>query len=176
MDVEAIRGMTIEEIIEHLKRISGALREGFDACRRESRAYPDNPVVLVAMEGMQQLYSVVASDIYATFGIDSGVAGRPGDDIAGHRTRGAADAENGTRGAADAGNGTRAGDGRAVRQPPTWVRRAKLVRYWRFAMQVAGTMTRENLESAFAAEYTSRWRAELECERLRDRLRKKGGV
>ena len=98
----------------------------------------------------------------------SGRIGRPGDDIAGHRTRGAADAGNGTRGAADAGNGTR-GNGPSM---PTWVRRAKLVRYWRNAVQVAGTMTRADLESAFAAEYTSRWRAELECERLRV----KGGV
>jgi len=66
-------------------------------------------------------------------------------------------------------NGTCAGDGRRM---PEWVTRAKLVRYWRHAMQVAGTMTRADLESAFACEYTSRWKAELEC----DRLRKKGGV
>jgi len=77
--------------------------------------------------------------------------------------------ENGTRGAADAGDGTRAGDGRRM---PTWVRRAKLVVYWRYATQVAGTMTRADLESAFACEYTSRWKTELECERLRV----KGGV
>ena len=92
-----------------------------------------------------------------------------GDGIAENRTRGAADAGNGTRGAADAGDGTRAGDGRRM---PTWVRRAKLVVYWRYATQVAGTMTRADLESAFACEYTSRWKAELECERLRV----KGGV
>lgn len=89
----------------------------------------------------------------------NGRIGRPGDNIAGHRTRGAADAV----------DGKRAGDGRRM---PTWVRRAKLVVYWRYATQVAGTMTRAGLESAFAAEYTSRWKAELECERLRV----KGGV
>ena len=78
-------------------------------------------------------------------------------------------ADNRTRGAADSGNGTRAGDGRRM---PEWVRRAKLVVYWRYATQVAGTMTRADLESAFACEYTSRWKAELECERLREN----GGV
>ena len=92
-----------------------------------------------------------------------------GDGIAENRTRGAADAEDGTRGAGDAGDGTRVGDGRRM---PTWVTRAKLGVYWRHAMQVAGTMTRADLESAFACEYTSRWKAELECERLRE----KGGV
>lgn len=79
----------------------------------------------------------------------SGRIRRPGDNIAGHRTR--------------------AGDGRRM---PTLVRRARLVRYWCHAMHVAGTMTRADLESAFAAEYTSRWKAELECARLRE----KGGV
>ena len=92
-----------------------------------------------------------------------------GDGIAENRTRGAANAGDGTRGAADAGDGTRAGDGQRM---PEWVTRAKLVVYWRYATQVAGTMTRADLESAFACEYTSRWKAELECERLRV----KGGV
>ena len=77
-------------------------------------------------------------------------------------------AENGTRGAADAGNGTR---GKGLRMPE-WVTRAKLGVYWRHAMQVADGMDRADLENAFAAEYTSRWKAELECERLRV----KGGV
>ena len=77
-------------------------------------------------------------------------------------------AENGTRGAEDAGSGTR---GKGLRMPE-WVTRAKLVRYWRHAMQVADGMDRADLENAFAAEYTSRWKAELECERLRV----KGGV
>lgn len=78
-------------------------------------------------------------------------------------------AENGTRRAADSGNGTRAGDGLRM---PEWVTRAKLGVYWRHAMQVADGMDRADLENAFAAEYTSRWKAELECERLRV----KGGV
>ena len=95
-----------------------------------------------------------------------------GDNIAENGTRGAADAEDGTRGAANAGDGTRAGDGRAVRRMPEWVTRAKLGVYWRRAMQVADGMDRADLENAFAAEYTSRWKAELECERLRV----KGGV
>lgn len=70
------------------------------------------------------------------------------------------------RAAADAGNGTRAGDGRRM---PEWVTRAKLGIYWRHAMQVADGMDRADLESAFAAEYTSRWKAELECDRLREK-------
>jgi len=53
---------------------------------------------------------------------------------------------------------------------PEWVTRAKLVRYWRHAMQVAGEMDRASLETAFAAEYTSRWKAEKECARLREKL------
>ena len=77
-------------------------------------------------------------------------------------------AENRTRGAADAGDGTR---GKGLRMPE-WVTRAKLGVYWRHAMQVADGMDRADLESAFACEYTSRWKAELECERLRV----KGGV
>ena len=148
MEVEAIRSMTIEEIIEQLERISGALREGFDECGRMIKEHPDNPIVLVAMEGLQKLCAVVASDIYATFGIDSGVAGCPGDNIA--------------------GNGTRGGD----RLRPEWVKRAGLCRAWRHAMQVAGVMDRADLESAFAAEYTSRRKAEAEYERLRWRARK----
>ena len=146
MEVEAIRSMTIEEIIEHLKRISGSLREGFDACGRVSKENPDNHIILVMMEGMQELCSIVASDIYATFGIGSGTAGGLGDGIA----------ENGTR-----GKGWRM---------PEWVTRAKLVRYWRHAMQAAGVMDRAALETAFAAEYTSRWKAEKECARLREKL------
>lgn len=47
----------------------------------------------------------------------SGRIGRPGDNIAGHRTRGAAGAGDGTR-----GNG---------RRPFKWVSRAKLAEYWR---------------------------------------------
>ena len=149
-------GMTIEEIIEHMKSISDALREGFDACGRLINENPNNRLVRVAMEGMQNLCASVALELYATFGIDSRVGGwlgRPGENIAGNRTRGAA----------DAGNGTRAGDGRTVRQMPKWVTRAKLDKYWRQAMQIADGLTRADLETAFAAEYTSR-------------LHEKGGV
>lgn len=145
MEVEAIRSMTIEEIVEHLERISGALREGFDACGRVSKENPDNHIILVMMEGMQELCSIVASDLYATFGIGSGVAGGLGDGIA----------ENGTRG--------------KWRIIPEWVKRAKLCVYWRHAMQAAGVMDRAALETAFAAEYASRWRAEKECARLREK-------
>ncbi len=62
-------------------------------------------------------------------------------------------------------NGT-SGKGRII---PEWVTRAKLVRYWRHAMQAAGVMDRASLETAFAAEYTSRWKAEIEYARLREK-------
>ena len=214
--MEAIRSMTIEEIIAHLKSISGAMRDGFNECGRMIKEHPDNQKVRVAMEGMQKLCASVAGYLYATFGIGSGVAGRPGDNIAGNGTRGkgrrpikwvsraklaeywrcpplgaskkdieALEADFASccalrlseRAVAmkpdgaiieHAENGTRVNG----RRMPTWVRRAKLGVYWRHAMHVADGMTRADLESAFACEYTSRWKAELECVRLRE----KGGV
>lgn len=219
--MEAIRSMTIEEIIEHLKKISGALCDGYGECERMIKEHPGNHIVLGQMKGLQNVFAIMAGYLYDTFGIGPGVAGGLGDGIAENGTRGKGrrmpkwvtraklaeywrcpvagankkdiealeaefasccalrlsertvamkidgpiieQAENGTRGAADAANGTRAGDGRRM---PEWVTRAKLGVYWRHAMKVAGEMDRADLESAFAAEYTSRWKAELECARL----------
>lgn len=75
--MEAIRSMTIEEIIEHLKKISGAMREGFDECGRMIEEHPDDQRVRVAMEGLQKLCASVAGYLYDTFGIGPGVAGGP---------------------------------------------------------------------------------------------------
>lgn len=51
---------------------------------------------------------------------------------------------------------------------PGWVRRARLVHVWKHAVRVAGMFPgRDELEGAFACEYTDRRRLADECERLR---------
>lgn len=127
MEVEAIRSMTIEEIIERLERLVSAMREGFDECGRMIKEHPDDQRVRVAMEGLQKLYASVAGYLYATFGIGSGVAGGLGDGIAGNRTRGKG------------------------RRPFKWVSRAKLAEYWRCPPLGVSKKDLEALERDFAS-------------------------